>query len=79
MELDWQKIWQEFNSEHDKIINETPLRHVEWRVQQAIIQRVIERNLTPRAVDCAYCHCLTAVIRNDVCINCGRVHKSHSH
>ena len=34
---------------------------------------------TQRAVDCAYCHCSTAVIHDDVCINCAKPYKSHSH
>ena len=35
---------------------------------------------TQLAVDCAYCHCSTAIIRDGVhCVNCGRVYKSHSH
>ena len=36
--------------------------------------------LTPLAVDCAYCHCSTTIVRDGVhCVNCGRVYKSHSH
>lgn len=36
--------------------------------------------LTPLAVDCAYCHCSTAIVRDGVhCVNCGLVYKSHSH
>lgn len=41
---------------------------------------VRENGLTQRAVDCAYCHCTTSIVRDGVhCVNCGRVYKSHSH
>ena len=44
------------------------------------IEDGIVRLLTPRAVDCAYCHCTTVILSDGVhCINCGRVYKSHSH
>ena len=67
-------MWEAINSAKTKGELRRALYFVCCRLQE------LESRLTPRAVDCAYCHCSTAIIRDGVhCINCGRVYKSHSH
>jgi hypothetical protein len=55
-------------------------KYVRWGRVEKDMHEVLERHLTPRAVDCAYCHCTTVILSDGVhCIECGRVYKSHSH
>ncbi len=49
MKIDWVTIWQEFENELSNRLQEGVLN--EWSMQQEIIERVIERNLTPLAPD----------------------------
>jgi hypothetical protein len=49
MKIDWVVVWQEFENELSNRLQEGVLN--EWGMQQEIIERVIERNLTPLAPD----------------------------
>lgn len=51
MQLDWHKIWLEFDEIFDKALQRG--MNNTWSNQQKIIQRVVERNLTQRAPDAA--------------------------
>jgi hypothetical protein len=49
MKIDWVVVWQEFENELSNRLQEGVLN--EWSMQQEIIERVIERNLTQPAPD----------------------------
>jgi len=49
MELDWVVIWQEFDRELNDRIREGVINS--WDLQQSMIERAVERNLTPLAPD----------------------------
>lgn len=66
-------MWDSINNAKSKDDLRAALYFVCCRLQE------LESRLTPRAVDCAYCHCSTAIVRDGKCINCGREYKSHSH
>lgn len=64
----------------DTVSNE-PGKCIECMSDMQVVTFVRQASqLTPVAVDCAYCHCSTAFVRDGVnCLNCGRVYKSHIH
>jgi len=64
----------------DKDLEETLIFAAFLKYRRRVIDLAIKTvRPTQRAVDCAYCHCSTAVIHDGVCINCALPYKTHSH
>lgn len=64
----------------DKDLEEVTIFAAFLKYRRRVIDLAVKTSRpTQRAVDCAYCHCSTAVIHDGICINCAKPYKSHSH
>jgi len=78
MEIDWNKVWQEFNEELEGYLRSG--KPNEWRVQQDMIRGAVERNLTTGAADVLeWCGCEgnPPTMETGKCSACGK--NAHHH